>query len=312
MFQISVTRLHEDNRAKLGLAWVGGQRGGGTLVSRDVADAPALVGHLNLIHPNRIQVLGTVEAQHLAAFDDSARRQMLDTLFANRPAAVVHADGVRADWRMLAAAEAAGIAVFSSSESSATLIDQLRHYLAKVLADKVTLHGVCMDVLGIGVLITGDSGVGKSELGLELISRGHGLVADDAVEISRIATTTLECRCPPLLKDYLEVRGLGVLNIRTIFGETAVRPKMKLRLIVHLNNPAGSGSAVAERLPLHDLSENILDVTIRKVVIPVTAGRNLAVLLEAAVRSHVLQLRGINTTAEFIERQQAEIKKQSN
>jgi HPr kinase/phosphorylase len=307
MLQISVTRLHEDNREKLGLAWVGGQRGGGTLVSRDVVDAPALVGHLNLIHPNRIQVLGTVEMRHLSAFDDSALRQMLDTLFAAGPAAVIHADGVRADWRMLAAAEATGIAVFSSEQSGATIIDQLRHYLSKSLAEKTTLHGVCMDVLGIGVLITGDSGVGKSELGLELISRGHGLVADDAVEISRIATTTLECRCPPLLKDYLEVRGLGVLNIRTIFGETAVRPKMKLRLIVHLDNPSGG-----ERLPLHDLSENILGMTIRKVVIPVTAGRNLAVLLEAAVRIHVLQLRGINTTAEFIERQRAEIKKQQS
>jgi HPr kinase/phosphorylase len=312
MLQISVTRLHEDNREKLGLAWVGGQRGGGTLVSRDVVDAPALVGHLNLIHPNRIQVLGTVEMRHLSAFDDSALRQMLDTLFTAGPAAVIHADGVRADWRMLAAAEAAGIAVFSSEQSGATIIDQLRHYLSKSLAEKTTLHGVCMDVLGIGVLITGDSGVGKSELGLELISRGHGLVADDAVEISRIATTTLECRCPPLLKDYLEVRGLGVLNIRTIFGETAVRPKMKLRLIVHLDNPSGGGAPVAERLPLHDLSENILGMTIRKVVIPVTAGRNLAVLLEAAVRIHVLQLRGINTTAEFIERQRAEIKKQQS
>src|SRR5690606_17972155 len=139
----------------------------------------------------------TVEMRHLASFDDSALRQMLDTLFASSPAAVIHADGVRADWRMLAAAEAAGVAVFASHLSSANIIDQLRRYLSKALADTVTMHGVCMDVLGIGVLITGDSGVGKSELGLELISRGHGLVADDAVDIARIAPTTLECRSPP-------------------------------------------------------------------------------------------------------------------
>jgi HPr kinase/phosphorylase len=163
-----------------------------------------------------------------------------------------------------------------------------------------------MDVLGLGVMITGDSGAGKSELALELVSRGHGLVADDVVDISRIAASTLECRAPPVLKDFLEVRGLGVLNIRTIFGETAVRPKMNLRLIVHLDR---SGAIESERLPLHELSEDILGVAVRKVVLPVAAGRNLAVLLEAAVRNYILQLRGIDSTAELMQRQQAEIRK---
>src|SRR5437870_7781252 len=156
---------------------------------------------------------------------------------------------------------------------AARVIDKLARYLAKALAESTERHGVFMDVLGLGVLITGDSGVGKSELGLELISRGHGLVADDVVEISRIALTTLVGRCPPMLKDFLEVRGLGVLNIRTIFGETAVRPKMNLRLIVHLDR---QGTNESERLPLHEQSEDILGVTVRKVVIPVAAGRNPA------------------------------------
>jgi HPr kinase/phosphorylase len=164
-----------------------------------------------------------------------------------------------------------------------------------------------MDVLGLGVLITGESGVGKSELGLELISRGHGLVADDVVEISRIAASTLEGRCPAMLKDFLEVRGLGLLNIRTIFGETAVRPKMKLKLITHLERPQPGGRDTAERLPLADMAEDILGVTVRKVVIPVAAGRNLAVLVEAAVRNHILRLRGVNSTAEFMARQRREI-----
>lgn len=312
MQQISVARLYEDNREKLGLAWVGGQRGGNALVRRDVADAPALVGHLNLIHPNRLQVLGALEARHLASFDDAALRQMLDTLFSAKPAAIVHTDSVRPDWRLLAAAEHAEVAVFGSELPSATIINNLRRYLGKALADSTTLHGVCMDVLGIGVLITGDSGAGKSELGLELISRGHGLVADDAVDIARIDMNTLECRSPPMLKDFLEVRGLGVLNIRTIFGETAVRPKMNLRLIVHLEKPTQAGGLTpAERLPLHDVSEDILGMRIRKVVIPVAAGRNLAVLLEAAVRNHILQLRGIHSTEEFVARQQAEMQRQA-
>jgi HPr kinase/phosphorylase len=158
------------------------------------------------------------------------------------------------------------------------------------------------------VLITGDSGVGKSELGLELISRGHGLVADDVVEISNISGQ-LEGRCPGLLKDFLEVRGLGVLNIRTIFGETAVRPKMALRLVVHLEKPSPTSVAQIERLPLHELSEDIIGVTVRKVVIPVAAGRNLAVLIEAAVRNYILQLRGYDSTEEFMSRQQAEMAK---
>ncbi len=190
-----------------------------------------------------------------------------------------------------------------------TTLDQLRRYLAKSLAESISLHGVLMDVLGLGVLITGDSGVGKSELALELISRGNGLVADDVVEISRIAMTTLEGRCPPMLKDFLEVRGLGVLDIRTIFGETAVRPKMNLKLIVNLQKPGQTGAPETERLPLHELAEDILGITVRKIVIPVAAGRNLAVLIEAAVRNYILQLRGIHTTEEFIARHREELKK---
>jgi HPr kinase/phosphorylase len=306
MLQISVAQLYEANREKLKLAWIGGRAGGATLVHRDSSEVAALVGHLNLIHPNRIQVLGNHEVAHLAAFEETELFRMLGNLFAVHPAAIVVADGAPADVRLLKAAEASGVAVLISDIPGAQVIDRLRRYLGKALAETTERHGVCMDVLGLGVLITGDSGVGKSELALELISRGHGLVADDVVEISRIATSTLECRCPPMLKDFLEVRGLGMLDIRTIFGETAVRPKMNLRLVVQLDR---SGTTESERLPLHEQSEDILGVGVRKVVIPVAAGRNLAVLLEAAVRNYILQLRGIHSTAEFMDRQRAEIKK---
>jgi len=308
MLRISVARLYDDNRDRLGLSWLSGKAGAERLISQDL-DAPAFVGHLNLIHPNRVQVLGIHEAAYLRASAPGALPKALGVLFAAQTAAVVCADGIEVDRALLDAGDAAGVPVFGSSRPSAEVIDRLRRYLAKILAEATQLHGVCMDVLGLGVLITGDSGVGKSELALELISRGHGLVADDAVEISRIAASTLECRCPPILKDFLEVRGLGVLNIRTIFGETAVRPKMNLRLIAHLERPAGAGVSPAERLPLHELSEDILGVTVRKVVIPVAAGRNLAVLVEAAVRNYILQLRGIHSTEEFIARQHAELRK---
>lgn len=192
--------------------------------------------------------------------------------------------------------------MFSTPLPAAQVIDYLRVYLSKKLAQRITMHGVFMDVLGVGVLITGESGLGKSELGLELISRSHGLVADDAVEFSRIAPNMIEGRCPDLLQNLLEVRGLGLLDIKTIFGETAVRRKMRLKLIVHLIKRSTLEENY-ERLPIDSQTEEVLGLAIKKVVIPVAAGRNIAVLLEAAVRNTILQLRGIHTLEDFMERQ---------
>jgi HPr kinase/phosphorylase len=312
MLQTSIARLYEDNAAKLGLGWVSGRGGDNLPVRRDSADAVALVGHLNIIHPNRIQVLSRRELAYIDGYSGDGASQVIANLFAARPAAIIFTDGVCAPAALIQAAEAKNVPMLSTASAADVVIDTLRRYLAKILADSTSRHGVFMDVLGMGVLITGESGVGKSELALELISRGHGLVADDVVEISRIAAKTLEGRCPPMLKDFLEVRGLGVLNIRTIFGETAVRPKMNLKLIVHLEKSGQPGTAPAERLPLHELSEDILGMSMRKIIIPVAAGRNLAVLLEAAVRNYILQLRGIDSTQEFIARQHGEMKREVN
>jgi HPr kinase/phosphorylase len=189
-----------------------------------------------------------------------------------------------------------------STVPSIELMWMLRPYLARALAESTTAHGVFLDVLGMGVLLTGASGVGKSELALELISRGSGLIADDVIEFYRIGPETIEGRCPALLRDFLEVRGLGVLNIRTVFGEAALRPRKNLKLIVHLERP-GPDHAPVERLPLRPGAEDIMGVSMCKVTIPVAAGRNMAVLTEAAVRNHVLQLRGIDSTSEFVARQ---------
>src|SRR5687768_1079963 len=298
MLQVNVARLHDDNREALSLAWIAG-REGGTAVRREAAQAASLIGHLNLTHPNSIQVIGAYEA---GTVGDHVER-----LFQAAPSAVIVADGVAPPQALIEAAARVHTPLFASPLPAPRVIEHLARYLAKALAESTERHGVFMDVLGLGVLITGESGVGKSELGLELISRGHGLVADDVVEISRIAVGTLEGRCPPMLADFLEVRGLGLLNIRTIFGETAVRRKMKLRLIAHLERPQPGGRDIMERLPLAALSEDILGVTIGKVTIPVAAGRNLAVLVEAAVRNQILKLRGIDSMAEFMARQQQEI-----
>ena len=303
MLQVHVTRLHEDNREALSLSWVAG-RESSAAVRREAAASAALIGHLNLTHPNSIQVIGAYEAK-LASRENPARRsELAERLIAAGPSVVLFADAVQPFAEVVDAARRSGTAVFSTPMSAARVIEKLSGYLSKALADTIERHGVLMDVLGMGVLVTGESGVGKSELGLELISRGHGLVADDVVEIRRIAANTLEGRCPALLRDFLEVRGLGLLNIRTIFGETAVRPKMKLKLIAHLEKPSGSTARdLHERLPLAELSEDILGVIVRKVVIPVAEGRNLAVLVEAAVRNYILQLRGVDSMGEFMARQ---------
>jgi HPr kinase/phosphorylase len=303
MLQVNVARLHDDNREALSLAWITG-REGRSAVRREAAATGALIGYLNFTHPNSIQVIGTHEAALAERHNAARRADLAARLIATRPAIVIFADGVAPFPELVQAAKEAGhTAIFATPVNAPRIIETLSHYLSKALAEQTERHGVFMDVLGLGVLITGESGVGKSELGLELISRGHGLVADDVVEISRIAANALEGRCPPMLKDFLEVRGLGLLNIRTIFGETAVRRKMKLRLICHLQRPHPGGHDLAERLPLAELSEEILGVTVRKVNIPVAAGRNLAVLVEAAVRNEILKLRGIDSTAEFLARQ---------
>jgi len=304
MPRISIARLFEDNQSRLQLAWCAGKDGAEkTLDGELIKDSSkGLIGHLNFIHPNLIQVLGESEIQHLDSMDTSACAAALQQVTTRELACFIVSGASRVPQSLQDIATATATPLLVSPVPSVELMWMLRPYLARALADCTTVHGVMLDVLGMGVLITGVSGAGKSELALELISRGSGLIADDVVELYRVGPENIDGRCPFLLKDFLEVRGLGVLNIRSIFGESALRPRKALKLIVNLERP-GSGEAPAERLPLKPGSENIMGVQIRKVAIPVAAGRNLAVLTEAAVRNYVLQLRGIDSTREFIERQ---------
>ncbi len=300
---LSIQQLYDDNREALQLGWFAGFPGGERLISGDAASAADQVGHLNLIHPGRIQVFGHQETEYYKRLSPAARIHQTEELMSGAPPAFIIAQGLETPAYILAICDDKNIPLFSTPLAAAQVIDYLRVYLSKKLAQRITMHGVFMDVLGVGVLITGESGLGKSELGLELISRNHGLVADDAVEFARIAPHMVEGRCPTLLQNLLEVRGLGLLDIKTIFGETAVRRKMRLKLIVHLVRRTTLEENY-ERLPLHSQTEDVLGLPIRKVVIPVEAGRNLAVLLEAAVRNTILQLRGIDTLKDFMERQQ--------
>ena len=272
---------------------------------RDARSAADLVGYLNYIHPYRVQIVGRREVAYLTnpgqSPEDQERR--ISRIVTLEPPVLIVADGVAPPDRLVAMCDRAEIPLFVTAESAGHVIDVVRGYLGQHFAERVTRHGVFMDILGLGVLRTGESGLGKSELGLELISRGHGLVADDAVDIYRTSQTLLEGRCPELLQNLLEVRGIGLLDIKAIFGETAVRRKMKVHLLVHLVRKE-TMEREFERLPYEPLHEDILGLPVRKVVIAVDAGRNLAVLVEAAVRNTVLQLRGIDTYQEFIKRHQ--------
>ena len=308
---ISADVLFEDFRQTLDLQWVAGQgaseRHFDEVAVRMARSGADLVGYLNYIHPYRLQVLGEREIAYLQDCAPEVAERRIDRIVTLEPPVMVVADGQTPPPSLLTLCEQAQIPMFVTTESAAFVIDLLRAYLSKHFADRSTLHGVFLDILGMGVLITGESGLGKSELGLELISRGHGLVADDAVDLYRINQTIIEGRCPALLQNLLEVRGIGLLDIQAIFGETAVRRKMRLKLIVHLVRKE-TLERDYERLPHEPLTQDVLGIAVRKVVIQVVAGRNIAVLVEAAVRNTILQLRGIDTYERFVERHRQAMK----
>ncbi|NLY34124.1 HPr(Ser) kinase/phosphatase [Advenella faeciporci] len=306
---LSIQELVDENSEALGLAWIAGMDAGKRHLPASNTAAADLLGHLNVVHPSRIQVFGKEELVFYKKLKETAREKLLIELAEGGVPAVIIAEGLETPVELTSFCSKNKIPLLSSQHDAAHLIDVLRIYLGKRFAPTTTVHGVFMDVLGMGVLITGESGLGKSELALELISRGHGLVADDAVEFSRTNPTMIEGQCPDLLRNLLEVRGLGLLDIRTIFGETAVRRKMRLKLIVHL---VRANSEKFERLPIQDQTQELLGLPIRRVMLQVAAGRNLAVLVEAAARNTILKLRGIDTLGEFMERQAQAIMENSN
>ncbi|MDP4590643.1 MAG: HPr(Ser) kinase/phosphatase [Burkholderiaceae bacterium] len=303
---LTVKDLVEDNTDDVPFSWFAGRSNDTRRIANNGMAAADLIGHLNLIHPARIQVFGTAEMDYYMRFDVKRRTHHIEELLAGGVPAILLSEGLTPPDDLTEICEREQVPLLGTTVTSAQVIDTLRVYLTQRLAPTTTVHGVFLDVLGLGVLITGESGLGKSELALELISRGHGLVADDAVDFYRKAPHAIDGTCPSLLQNMLEVRGLGLLDIQTIFGETSVRRKMRLKLIVHLVR--ASAQDKFERLPIQDMTQDVLGEPIRKVMLQVAAGRNLAVLVEAAVRNTILKLRGIDSLTDFMARQSEAIK----
>ncbi len=307
--RISAGELFEQQRDRLDLKWVAGQEGRDRVLEsvETVARRPSLAGYLNAIYPNKVQILGTEELTWMDALDSRQRWETIERIMQFRPLALVISKGQACPADLAEAAEESLTPLWSSPLRGHELLNHLQYHLARTLAPRVTLHGVFMEIYSIGVLITGDAGAGKSELALELISRGHRLVADDAPEFTQIAPDVLDGTCPEMIQDLLEVRGLGVLNIREMFGDTAVKHNKYLRLIIHLTRPMDeSADAPAptglERLTGANSARRVLDLDVPTTHLPVMPGRNLAVLAEAATRLHSLRMKGMDPAAAFIAR----------
>ena len=312
MAKIDVAELYKNTRLKLKLNWIAGLDGGNNQLHSQQVTKPslALIGHLNFVHPNRVQVLGCAEMDYLRSLSIIAMQQAISNLYSTDLAAVVIANGEKPPKDLVNAANHFNTPLFTSPVQSPQLMDLLSHYLKQAMAETTSLHGVFIEVQGFGVLIKGNAAIGKSELALELITRGHRLIADDIVDFYRISPERIEGRCPALLQDFLEVRGLGILNVRALFGDNSVKPTKPLDLIIQLELADALKPQQLDRLNVKMQHENVLDVSISKVVIPIAAGRNIAVLVEVAVRNHILLMRGVNATQQFSKRQKLMMQKE--
>jgi HPr kinase/phosphorylase len=299
--------LVEALQEKLGLHWLAGRQGAERHLEEECpeAETQGLVGPFNWIHPYRVQLVGPAELASFHSMEQTLQKEAVEKLFHCRPAAVVIAEELQVDEEFLRQAERTDTPLLRSPLPTNVLQDHIQHHLTYALAERQTVHGVFLEILGMGVLLTGGSAVGKSELALELIARGNRLIADDAPEFVRVTPDNLNGTCPPLLRDFLEVRGMGLLNIRKMFGDSAIKRKKGLHLIIHLKRMEESELCAIDRLQGGFSERELLGIRIPEVTLPVIAGRELAILAETIVRQHIQQLQGYNAIEDFIARQRS-------
>ena len=260
----------------------------------------ALAGYVRQVHPERVQVLGATEVSYLGTLSDEDARRSLEAFIALNPACVVVTKGLEVPRLLLDIADRNGVPVLRTPLVSSAAIDAIQKHLELQLAPTASIHAVLLDVLGVGILLLGKSGIGKSEAALDLIMRGHRLVADDLVEVRRTSGEVLVGWASELIKHHMEVRGLGIINIKDMFGVAAVRDEKKIELVLELLRWDQTESH--DRLGLDEMVYPILDVPVPLLRIPVSPGRNVSSLIEVAARNRLLQVRGHHSAREFQER----------
>jgi HPr kinase/phosphorylase len=292
---ITVGELLE--RAELGVTAVSGKAGLIRTVTVPRIQKPglALTGWPEQLHPSRVLVLGGTEIEYLAG-NEPARRVGIETLLASEPACIVVCRGLAPPEELVTQCEARGVPLLACSLVTADFIAQVTSWMNERLAPETQLHGVLMDVLGIGVLMVGKSGIGKSETALDLVQRGHRLVADDVIVIRRRGNT-VQGRAGGILGHHMEIRGLGIINIKDLFGISAIREAKKIELVVELHE--WDAAVEYDRLGFDEHIETLLDVPVPKLKVPVRPGRNLATLIEVAARNQLLKLQGIHSARAF-------------
>ncbi len=303
---LTVRAVYDAMCQGLELEWVAGKKGAHRTLKRDQArrGGPSLLGHLNLIHPNQLQVIGQTEMRYLSQLNESALQDVYDRLFSADTSVIILAESRQTPREFITLGNTHNVPVIRSPRPSYEVLNILRYFFTNKLAEQTVIHGVFLEVLGIGILISGGSNVGKSELALELITRGHRLIADDMPEFACIAPDILQGTCPPVLQDFLEVRGLGVLNIRAMYGDNAIKSSKYLRLIINLRQYSELEEQQIDRLNGNLSLREILGIEVPELTLPVAPGRNLAVLVEAAVRNHLLRLNGYNAALDLASKQQ--------
>ena len=258
-----------------------------------------LAGYFDHFEPMRLQVLGNVEISYLHKLPYEQQRVIFDRLFSYKIPALIIARDMEPGSACLEMAKKHDITVLRCIETTSYIVSSLISSLKTALAPKITRHGVLVDVYGEGLLLVGESGIGKSEAAVELIKRGHRLIADDAVEIKKLDSNTLMGTAPGLLRNYIELRGIGVINVAKLFGMGAIKGENVIDLVINIVH--WSNHQVYDRLGLDDQRVDILGVKVPQITIPITPGRNLAVILEAAAMNNRQKKMGYNAAVEFTE-----------
>lgn len=257
-----------------------------------------LTGYLEFFDNKRIQVLGNTEFSYLGRYGPEAQKMVIDSIFSFGPPAVIICRDIEPSNAILESAKLHKVSIFSTPQSTSDLTASLVQYLNKELAPRITRHGVLVEVYGEGCLLTGDSGVGKSETAIELIKRGHRLVADDAVEIRRTAQTTLYGQSPENIRHFIELRGIGIINAKKLFGMGAIKLQEKIDMVINLEQ--WDSSKVYDRMGLDNEYMKILGVEVPTLTIPVKPGRNLAVIIEVAAMNNRQKKMGYNAARELL------------